>query len=155
MKKVSIVVLQGAVVLLGVCALVFMLWEPHLEGRNVHATLFEMYFKDLFLAYVYASSILFFTMLYQIIILLGHVGREEIHSQAIGAIFRTIRHCASGLIALILGAETYFFIFQRTKDDIAGGVAIGLFLIVAFAAVAISTVQFEKHLHKKFLHRSP
>lgn len=39
------------VVLGGIGALAFMLWEPHLEGRNAHAGLFEIYFKDPFLAY--------------------------------------------------------------------------------------------------------
>jgi len=30
------------------CVLALLLWEPHLEGRNAHATTFEIYFKDPF-----------------------------------------------------------------------------------------------------------
>jgi hypothetical protein len=51
MKRSAAIVLQGVIVLIGIGALTFLLWEPHIEGRNVHATLFESYFKDPFLAY--------------------------------------------------------------------------------------------------------
>src|SRR5687768_1721939 len=37
--------LQTVVVLIGIGALALMLWEPHLEGRNTHATVFEVYFN--------------------------------------------------------------------------------------------------------------
>ena len=57
MKKSSTIFLQVVIVLIGIGVLAAMLWEPHLEGRNVHATLFEIYFKDPFLAYVYIGSI--------------------------------------------------------------------------------------------------
>jgi hypothetical protein len=51
MKRSSTAFLQIVIVLIGMGALAFMLWEPHLEGRNAHATVFEVYFKDPFLAY--------------------------------------------------------------------------------------------------------
>jgi hypothetical protein len=53
MKSSSAWFLQVAIVLMGIGTLGLMLWEPHLEGRNAHATTFEIYFKDPFLAYVY------------------------------------------------------------------------------------------------------
>jgi len=37
-------------VLIGVGVLAGLLWEPQIEGRNVNATQFEIYFKDPFLA---------------------------------------------------------------------------------------------------------
>lgn len=43
--------LQGVVVLMSVCVVSFLLWEPHLEGRNATATPYEVYFHDPFLAY--------------------------------------------------------------------------------------------------------
>jgi hypothetical protein len=58
-----------------------MLWEPHLEGRNAHATLFQIYFNDPFLAYAYMASIAFFVALYQAFKLLGHIARNEVFSQ--------------------------------------------------------------------------
>lgn len=42
--------LQAVVVLIGIGALAFLLWEPHLKGRNANATTFEIYFNDPFLA---------------------------------------------------------------------------------------------------------
>jgi hypothetical protein len=59
MKRSSALFLQAAIVLIGIGALAFLLWEPHIEGRNAHATTFEIYFKDPFLAYVYVGSIPF------------------------------------------------------------------------------------------------
>lgn len=74
MKKISILFLQVVVVLIGLGILALMLWEPHLEGRNLHATPFEIYFKDPFLMYAYIASISFFMGLYQVFKLLGYIG---------------------------------------------------------------------------------
>lgn len=57
--------LRIALALVGAGAVVFLLAEPHFEGRNVNATVFEVYFKDPFLAYVYVGSIPFFVGLSQ------------------------------------------------------------------------------------------
>ncbi|MDP3794880.1 MAG: DUF2975 domain-containing protein, partial [Candidatus Sungbacteria bacterium] len=74
MKRSSTIFLQIVIVLIGIGVLALMLWEPHLEGRNVNATFFEIYFKDPFLAYVYLGSIPFFVGLYQAFKVLGYVG---------------------------------------------------------------------------------
>src|SRR3970282_1515353 len=100
-----------------------MLWEPHIEGRNAHATLFEIYFKDPFLAYAYIASIAFFTALYQAFKLLGYVGQNKVFTLNSVRALRTIKYCAMSLVAFIVGAEAYFFVIQRGKgEDIAGGV---------------------------------
>jgi hypothetical protein len=67
------------IVLFGIGVLAFMLWEPHLEGRNVHASLFQIYFKDPFLAYAYVASIPFFVGLYQAINVLGDTSDRTRH----------------------------------------------------------------------------
>jgi hypothetical protein len=72
MRRISASFLQAAVVLIGIGSLALMLWEPHIEGRNAHATTFEIYFKDPFLAYVYVGSIPFFVALYRASGLFGH-----------------------------------------------------------------------------------
>ncbi len=82
MKRSSTIFLQVVIVLIGVGALAVMLWEPHIEGRNAHATLFEIYFKDPFLAYAYMASIPFFAALYQAFKVLGYVRQNKIFSQA-------------------------------------------------------------------------
>jgi len=65
LKRSSTAFLQSVIVLIGIGALALLLWEPHIEGRNAHATPFEIYFKDPFLAYAYVASIPFFAALYQ------------------------------------------------------------------------------------------
>ena len=146
MKKSSTVFLQVIIVLIGIGALALMLWEPHLEGRNAHATLFQIYFNDPFLAYAYIASIAFFVALYQAFKLLGYVGRSDVFSQRSVKALRTIKYCAMSLVGFLVGAEAYFFIVQRGKDDIAGGVMMGLFLIFISVVVATAAAVFEKTL---------
>ena len=147
MKRSSTIFLQVVIVLIGIGALALMLWEPHLEGRNAHATLFQIYFNDLFLAYAYIASIAFFVALYQAFKLLGYVGRSDVFSQRSVKALRTIKYCAMSLVGFLVGAEAYFFIVQRGKeDDIAGGVMMGLFLIFISVVVATAAAVFEKAL---------
>ena len=146
MKRSSIIFLQMVIVLVGLVALAFMLWEPHLEGRNAHATVFQVYFNDPFLAYVYLASIAFFTALYQAFRLLGYVGRNEVFSQRSVKALRTIKHCAMSLVVFIAGAEAFFFVVQRGKEDIAGGVMMGLLLMFVSAVIATAAAVFEKTL---------
>lgn len=145
MKKISTIFLQSVIVLIGLGALVFMLWEPHLEGRNVNATLFEIYFKDPFLAYAYITSTLFFVALYQAFKILGYVRENKIFSPATMKALRTIKYCARALIFFIVAPVAYLFIV-RPGDDIAGGVAIGLFIIFVSIIVATVTAMFEQIL---------
>jgi len=146
MKKSSTIFLQVVIVLIGIGTLALMLWEPHLEGRNVHATLFEIYFKDPFLAYAYTASITIFVALYQAFKLLGYIGRNEVFSQRSVKALRTIKYCAMILVAFIVGAEAYFFIAVRGKDDIAGGVMIGLLMIFVSVVIATAAAVFERTL---------
>ena len=146
MNRSSTIFLQAVIVALGIGALAFMLWEPHIEGRNVHATIFEIYFKDPFLAYAYTASIAFFVALYQAFKLLGHIGRNEVFSHRSVRALRIIKYCAITLVAMIAGAEAYLFIAVRGKDDIAGGVAMGPLMIFVSVVVATAAAVFEKLL---------
>ena len=100
MKKSSTIFLQVVIVLIGIGALALLLWEPHIEGRNANATLFEIYFKDPFLAYAYIASIPFFVALYQAFKVLGYVGQNKVFSQAAVKALRTIKYCAITLLVL-------------------------------------------------------
>ena len=147
MKRSSTIFLQIVIVLIGIGALALMLWEPHVEGRNAHATLVEIYFKDPFLAYAYIASIPFFVALYQAFKVLGYAGRNKIFSQEAVKALRTIKYCALIIVAFIVGAEAYFNIVQRGKsDDIAGGVMIGLLMIFISVVVATAAAFFERTL---------
>jgi len=126
--------------------LAFMLWEPHLEGRNAGASAFEIYFKDPFLAYVYTASIAFFVALYQAVKLLGCIRRNEVFSVDSVRALRTIKYCAIALVGFIAAAEAYIFIAVRGKDDIAGGVMIGVFLLFVSLVIGSAAAVFERLL---------
>ena len=144
MKRSSTMFLQATVVLAGIGVLALMLWEPHLEGRNVHATLFQIYFNDPFLACAYIASIPFFVALYHAFKLLEHIRRNEVSSECSVRALRAIKYCGMSLVASLLAAEAYLWIIVRGKDDIAGGVAVGLFLIFVFAAITTAAALFER-----------
>ena len=146
MKKSSTIFLQVVIVLISIGALALMLWEPHLEGRNVSAAFFEIYFKDPFLAYAYVASIAFFVALYQAFMLLGYIGQNKVFSQVAVNDLRTIKYCAMSLVGFIVGAEAYFFIAVRGKDDIAGGVMMGLLMIFVSVVIATAAAVFERTL---------
>lgn len=139
MKRTSTIFLQVVIVALGIGALAFLLWEPHLEGVNAHATtLYEIYFDDPFLAYVYTGSIVFFVALYQAFKLLGHIRQNKIFSLGSVKALQTIKYCAMIIIAFLVGAEGYINIMERrVEEDIAGGVMMGLFII--FISVVVAT----------------
>ncbi|EKE28097.1 MAG: hypothetical protein ACD_3C00100G0002 [uncultured bacterium (gcode 4)] len=146
MKKGSTIFLQAVIVLIGIGALALMLWEPHIEGRNVHATLFEIYFKDPFLAYAYLSSVAFFVVLYQAFKLLRYARQNKVFSSNSVLALRIIKYCSIALVAFIVAGVAYLFIVQRGKDDIAGGVAMGLLMIFVSVVIATSAAVFEKKL---------
>jgi hypothetical protein len=139
---------QFLVVLIGIGMLALMLWEPHLEGRNVNATVFEVYFHDPFLAYAYAASIPGFMLLYQAYQALGYVGEGRTFSPATVKAVQTIKYCAMAVAGFVVGGEAWLFLYQSGKEDIAGGVAIGLFFIVVFAVIATSAAMAERFLQK-------
>ena len=153
MKRGATIFLQIVIILLGVGVLGFLLWEPHLEGRNVNSTLFEIYFKDPFLAYIYLAFVPFFVGLYQGFKILGYARRDEIASRHSVRALRIIKYCALTTAIFILGAEAYLFIFIRGTDDIAGGVMMGAFVIFACAVTGTAAALFERILQNA-LHSS-
>jgi Protein of unknown function (DUF2975) len=144
--KISSIFLQVVVVLIGIGALALMLWEPHIEGRNAHATLFEIYFKDPFLAYAYIASIPFFVALYQAFKVLGYAGQNKVFSQAAVKALRTIKYCAISIIGFVAGGE--IFIMLGDSDDRAGGVFIGILITFGSVVVATAAAMFERILQQ-------
>ena len=144
MKRVATIFLQIVVVLVGIGLLAALLWEPQLEGRNAHATQFEIYFKDPFLAYIYLAFVPVFVGHYQVFKLLGYAGRDEIFSHHSVRALRIIKYCALITAIMILGAVAYIMIFVRGEDDVAGGVAMGLFFTFASAVVGTTAAVFER-----------
>jgi hypothetical protein len=144
MKRGSTIFLQVVIVLLGVGVLALLLWEPNLEGRNVNATLFEIYFKDPFLAYAYIGSIPFFVALYQAFKLLGYIRRNEIFSQRSVRALRTIKYCALAIIGFV--AVSVIFMIFGDRDDRPAGVFMRILITFPSIVVAIAAAVFERIL---------
>jgi hypothetical protein len=137
MKRSSTIFLQVVVVLIGIGALAIMLWEPHIEGRNAHATLFEIYFKDPFLAYAYIASIPFFVALYQAFKVLGYVRQNKTFSQATVKALRTIKYCAIAIIGFVAVSVIFMHPMFGDKDDRPAGVFMRI--LIAFPSIVIAT----------------
>lgn len=135
MKTSSALFLQVAIVLIGIGVLAFMLGEPHLEGRNVHATPFEIYFKDPFLAYAYVGSLPFFVALTRAFGLFGHVRQTGAFSQRSVDALRAIKRCALALIGFVAGAVV-FILMAGDGEDRPTGVFMSLLVIVASSVIA-------------------
>ncbi len=134
--------LRAVLVLIGAGALAFLIWEPHVEGRNAHATLFEMYFKDPFLAYAYLGSVPLFVGLYHGFKVLGYVGRNEEFSHSAVRSLRTIKYCALALIGFVAVGEVW--ILSNRTDDHAGPVMMGVFIVFVSIVVATAMAILER-----------
>ena len=146
MKKRSTIFLQAVIVLFGIGALAFMLWEPHIEGRNANATLFEIYFEDPFLAYAYIASIPFFVGLYQAVKALGYVGQNKVFSPGTVKALKTIKYCAIAIIGFVV--VSVVFLFFGDPEDRPQGVSMRVVIAFVSTVVAIAAAMFEQILQK-------
>jgi len=132
-------------VLIGIGALALLLWEPQIEGRNAHATNFEIYFKDPFLVLVYIGSISFFVALYQAFKVLGYVRQNKTFSPATVKALRTIKYCALAIIGFVV-VEEIFIMLTHGSDDPAGGVFMGVLITFGSIVIATAAAMFERIL---------
>ncbi len=147
MKRSSTIFLQFVVVLIGVVALALLLWEPHLEGRNANATLFQIYFQDPLLSLVYIGSIPFFIALYQAFQVLGRVGRNEVFSPEVVKALRTIKYCALAVIGFVIVEELFILIMGGSDNDNPGApIFMGLLIVFPSIVVAVAAAMFERIL---------
>jgi hypothetical protein len=147
MKRTSTIFLQTVIVLIGIGALALLLWEPQIEGVNAHATNFEIYFKDPFLAIVYAGSIPFFIALYQAFKVLGYVGRNKVFSPEVVKALRTIKYCALAIIGFVV-LEELFILLSGNRDLENPGAPIFMGFLIAFPSIVVATTaaMFERIL---------
>jgi hypothetical protein len=147
MKRSSTTFLQVVVVLIGIGALALLLWEPHLEGRNAHATVFEIYFEDPFLALVYLGSLPFFMALYQAFKVLGYAGQNQVFSPAAVKALRTIKFCAIAIIGFVV-VEEIVILLMNNRDSDNPGAPIFMGILIAFPSVVVAAAaaMFERIL---------
>lgn len=134
MKRISILFLQTVVGLIGLGALAFLLWEPHVEGVNANATLAQMYLNS-FVVYVYIASIPFFVGLYQASKVLGRVRHNQTFSPATVKAVRIIKLCALALIGFV--AASLLFMIGGDREDRPAGVFMRL--LVTFPSIVAAT----------------
>jgi hypothetical protein len=146
MKKSSTIFLQVVIVLIGIGALALMLWEPRIEGRNAHATLFEIYFKDPFLAYAYIASIPFFVALYQAFKVLGYVRQNKTFSQTTVKALRTIKYCAIAIVGFVAVSVIFMYPMFGDKDDRPAGVFMRILITFPSIVIATAAGMFERIL---------
>ena len=128
--------LQGSIVLLGLGALTLLLWEPHLEGRNAHATFGQIYFHDPFLAFVYVGSVPFFLGLYLAFKLIGDLRGIGVPTQATVGNLHNIRSCAVTDIGFVL-AGMFFIHMHGDPDERPAGFFMGLLIALPAGATAM------------------
>ncbi|MEN9524490.1 MAG: hypothetical protein RL536_559 [Candidatus Parcubacteria bacterium] len=144
MKNIPTIFLQILTVLIAIAAVVFLLWEPQVEGVNAHATLFEIYFTDPFLVYAYIGSIPFFVVLYNAFKVLGYVRQDKVFSDSTFKALRTIKYCAVIIICFAIVGE--IFIMLNTSDDRAGGVFMGVLVVSGSILIVAIAETFEQVL---------
>ena len=147
MKSSAAAFFQAAIVVIGIVTLTFMLWEPHLEGRNIHATTFEIYFKDPFLAYVYIGSIPFFVALYRAFRLFGHVRVTRTFSLVTVDALRAIKRCGIVLLGFVLGAAGFILKFGDHEDR-PPGIFMSFLAILVSSTIAIAATLLARNLEK-------
>jgi hypothetical protein len=148
MKKSLAALLRIIVVFVGIATAGFLLVEPHFEGRNAHATFWQVYTHDPFLWFAYVSSLAFFVGLYQAFVLVGLWARDAWRTPATLRALRIVRYCALCWAVSALLAEAYFILVVRGADDIAGGVVLSLALITLALIMASVVAALERNLQK-------
>jgi hypothetical protein len=147
MNRSSTIFLQVVIVLIGIGALALLLWEPQIEGVNAHATNFEIYFKDPFLAIVYAGSIPFFIALYQAFKVLGYARQNKVFSPEVVKALRTIKYCAIAIIGFVL-VEEIFIMLMNNRDSDNPGAPVFMGVLITFPSIVVATAaaMFERIL---------
>ncbi len=145
MNKNIITILQVILVIIGLCVLTFLLWEPHFEGRNINATAYQIYFNDPFLIYAYIASIPFFTILYKAFKILGLARKGDLLSQEVLKSLKTIKLCAISIICFVwIGV---FYVIFTQEEDMPPLVFMSLLVTLVAGAIEITARRYGKVLH--------
>jgi len=136
MKKISTIFLKSVICLIGMIALIWLIWFPRLEGRAVGLDLFGIY-SDPLIIYTFIGSIPFFMALYQAFNLLGYADSNKIFSQLSVNAVRNIKNSALAFGGFIVLGLLYIRLYVR-GDDPTG--VTGLGTVITFASVVIATI---------------
>ncbi len=147
MKKFSTFFFQAVIVLVGLLALVMLIWIPQTEGRAANLDLISIY-ADPFILYGYAASVLFFLALYNIFKLLGYIRQNNIFTAKAINIIKNIRQYLMVFGFLVLLSALYVKFFHNPADDSAGFMSLSA-LIILTCAVGVTAAAIFQHLLQK------
>lgn len=144
MSHGSRIIIRCLLLIVGLGLLIFLLAEPHHEGRNIDVDFWKVYTNDPFLWYAYLVSLLPFTILYQMWCLTGFTGSDTDSLTAQMRASTLIMICAMMLFVLIL-LPVVSLLIVRPEDDIAGGVAMG---VITCSITAVTALSAKRHIRR-------
>lgn len=133
---------KAVIILIGIGAVVFLLWEPQVEGVNAHATNIEIYFHDPLLTYAYIASISFFVILYQAFTLLSYNEQKKLFSLDSVRALRTIQYSAMAMVVFIVIGVAW--ILSIESDDRPPILAMGFVATLISIGIATVAAKFAK-----------
>ncbi|MDQ3099054.1 MAG: DUF2975 domain-containing protein [bacterium] len=140
MEQSSTVFLKLVVSLIGIAVLAVCIFVlPY--GINTDRT--GMYAP--ILIGLYGPAIPFFVAIYQALLLLGYIEKNNVFSQISVKAIKNIKYCALVICALFIGGMPYIF-YAADKDDAPGVVAIGFVIIGASFIIATAAAVLQKLL---------
>jgi hypothetical protein len=140
----STLFLKTVLFVIGVGALIGLIWFPQTEGRATNLNLISIY-TDPFIIYVYIGSTPFFIGLYQAFKLLNLIDANKAFSQSAVNTLKNMKFASMGLICFI--ALALFYIrFAAGGDDTAGPTALGIIVSFAIGVIATAAAIFQKLL---------
>ncbi|HSD06890.1 DUF2975 domain-containing protein [Flavobacterium sp.] len=145
MKRISTLLLQTVVIIIGIVALAVLIRFPLSEGRAKNLELLSIY-SDPFILYGYATSIAFFIGLYKTFQLLGYVRQNKTFSIDSLKALKNIKYCATVLSILVVGAGIFIKLTHNKEDDPVGFLVICTVVILACILVVFAVSKFEKKL---------
>jgi hypothetical protein len=148
MTRLASYLFQIAVLLLGVGVLAFLLIEPHFEGRNAHATVYQVYFDDPFLAYVYVGSVPFFLALRRAWRLGGRYRARGCFTAESVEDLRAIQRRAYLILGFLAGAVV-FIIRLGDREDRPAGFALVMLVGGATTVVALVAARLARRLQSR------
>lgn len=147
MKRFSTFFLQAVIVLVGLVALVMLIWIPQTEGRAANLDLFSIY-ADPFILYGYAASVLFFLALYNVFKLLGYIRQNNVFTAKAIDVVKNVKRCLMIFGLLILLSALYIRFSHHPDDDPAGFMSMSALIILSCAVGATAAAIFQHLLQK-------
>lgn len=149
-KKGSTIFLKSVIMLLGIPVLALgLFWLPGIASRDAAAHPESSYLSYLFLLYVYALCIPYYTALYQAYRLLMNIDQHKAFSKSSVRTLRAIKNCALTIVAgLVLGIASIMIMFTGGKEDITGIITLTLISIFVTSTIATFAAVLHRLLQK-------